>query len=75
MIKTKEQEYEHFRKYYDIFSKALPELQLQDEAVSGLAGDLTYNAEKYKFFENAIHVIPMLFENTSLQSFQTHGPP
>lgn len=66
MIKTKEEEYEHFRKYYDIFSKALPELQLQDEAVNGLAGDLTYNAEKYKFFEDAIHVIPMLFEKYKL---------
>lgn len=66
MIKTREEEYEHFRKYYDIFSKTLPELQIQDEAVDGLAKDLVYNTEKYKFFEDAIHVIPILYDKYKL---------
>lgn len=66
VIKTKEEEYEHFRKYYDILSEALPELQLQDEDVNGLAKDLVYNTEKYKFFEDAIHVIPILYNKHKL---------
>lgn len=66
VISTKEEEYEHFRKYYDIFSKALPELQLQDEATNGLAKDLVYNTEKYKFYEDAIHIIPILYNKYKL---------
>jgi putative hydrolase of the HAD superfamily len=66
MIKTKEEEYYHFKKYYDIFSGELPELQLQNENVKELAKDLVYNTEKYKFFDDAISVIPLLYPKYKL---------
>lgn len=60
VIKTKEDEYEHFKKYYEIFSNELPELQLEKENICELARDLVFNAEKYKFYDDAIKAIPFL---------------
>ena len=66
LIKTKEEEYVHFKKYYEIFSENLPELGLRDEQVNGLAMDLVYNVEKYVFFDDALKVIPELKEKYKL---------
>ena len=60
LIKTKEDEYIHFNKYYEIFSSSLPELELKDEQINGLAMDLVYNMNKYVFFDYALKIIPQL---------------
>jgi len=60
LIKTKEDEYIHFNKYYEIFSSSLPELELKDEQINGLAKDLVYNMNKYIFFDDALKIIPEL---------------
>ncbi len=60
LIKSKEDEYIHFYKYYEIFSRSLPELELKEEEIKGLATDLVYNKDKYVFFEDALKIIPEL---------------
>lgn len=65
-IKTKEEEYVHFKKYYEIFSESLPELRLNDIEIDGLAKDLVYNVDKYIFFNDALKVIPQLKEKYKL---------
>lgn len=60
LIKTKEDEYVHFNKYYEIFSNNLPELELKEEHINGLAMDLVYNVNKYLFFDDALKIIPEL---------------
>lgn len=60
LIKSKEDEYIHFYKYYKIFSQSLPELALKEKEIKGLATDLVYNMDKYVFFEDALKIIPEL---------------
>ncbi|WP_341479424.1 HAD-IA family hydrolase [Clostridium gasigenes] len=60
LIKTKEEEYVHFKKFYEVFSENLPELELKEMQIKGLATDLVYNSDKYVFFEDALKVIPEL---------------
>lgn len=60
LIKSKEEEYIHFYKYYEIFSEYLPELKLKEKEIKGLATDLVYNMDKYIFFEDALKIIPEL---------------
>lgn len=60
LIETKEDEYLHFNKYYDIFSNNLPELELKEEQINSLALDLVYNVNKYIFFDDALKIIPKL---------------
>src|SRR5690349_20104877 len=60
VMKTKEEEYEHFDNIYTVFSDELPELQLNKININALAKDLVYNMEKYKFFDDATKVIPIL---------------
>lgn len=60
LIESKEDEYIHFYKYYEIFSQSLPELELKEEEVKGLTTDLVYNRDKYVFFEDALKIIPEL---------------
>lgn len=65
-IETKEDEYEHFKKFYEIFASQLPELELKEEDIQELAKDLVYNSTKYTFFEDALTIIPELKENYKL---------
>lgn len=60
LIKTKEEEYKHFISFYEIFSEHLPELQLSKEDVASIAKDLVYNVDKYRFYDDALKVIPRL---------------
>lgn len=60
LIKTKEEEYIHFEKFYKIFSDILPELELKEIQIKALAMDLVYNSDKYRFFDDALKVIPEL---------------
>lgn len=59
-IETNEAEYEYFIKYYEILLNELPELKLDRDASCELAKDLVYNTDKYKFFEDAMKVLPLL---------------
>lgn len=60
LITTKEEEYRHFYKFYEIFSYNLPELELKEEQIYSLAADLVYNMNKYTFFDDALKIIPEL---------------
>lgn len=51
-ISTKEEEFEQFKVYYEIFANELPELDLDNLAIEQLASDLVYNPKKYKFFDD-----------------------
>ena len=57
---TKEEEYQHFIKFYEIFSSQLAELQLTADAIKNIAKDLVFNPEKYVFYDDALSVIPKL---------------
>ena len=60
LMTTKEEEYQHFVKFYDIFSSHLPELKLTHEATESIAKDLVFNPQKYVFYDDALTVIPEL---------------
>ena len=66
LIATEEDELEHFIKFYEIFSKELPELTLGKENILDLAKDIVYNTEKYTFFHDAERVIPALHKDYKL---------
>lgn len=57
-IHTEAEEYHHFLEYYRIFSRSLPKLQLKDEDVQAIAGDLVYNYDKYGFYKDAVKLMP-----------------
>ena len=57
---TKEEEYQHFIKFYEIFSSQLPELKLTADAIENIAKDLVFNPKKYIFYDDALSVIPEL---------------
>lgn len=60
LMKTKEEEYQHFIKFYEIFSSQLPELNLTSDAIKSIAEDLVFNPQKYVFYNDALAVIPEL---------------
>lgn len=60
LIVDETEEYTHFFKYYCIFAKYLPELKLTEEDITNITKDYVYNPNKYRFFEDAINVIPKL---------------
>ena len=60
LMTTKDEEYKHFIKFYEIFSSRLPELQLSSETIENIARDLVFNPEKYVFYDDALAVIPEL---------------
>lgn len=66
LMTTKEEEYNHFIKFYEIFSSHLPELQLSSEAIENIARDLVFNPEKYVFYDDALSVIPALKDKCKL---------
>lgn len=60
LIKTKDEEYFHFKRFYELFSESLPELELKEEEIDGLTKDIVYNPDKYTFYEDALKVLPEL---------------
>lgn len=60
LIKTTEEEYYHFVKFYEIFSKKLEILHLSDDKIESITKDLVYNNNKYIFYEDVYEVIPKL---------------
>lgn len=59
-IMDMQEELDLFLEFYWIFSQALPELELSEEAVWLLATDMVYNGKKYRFFDDAVELIPAL---------------
>lgn len=66
LMTTKDEEYKHFIKFYEIFSSHLPELQLSSEAIENIARDLVFNPKKYVFYDDALSVIPGLKDKCKL---------
>lgn len=60
LMTTKDEEYQHFIKFYEIFSSRLPELKLTSEAIENIAKDLVFNPKKYSFYDDALEVVPKL---------------
>ena len=60
LMTTKDEEYQHFIKFYEIFSSRLPELKLTSEAIKNIAKDLVFNPKKYLFYDDALEVVPKL---------------
>jgi putative hydrolase of the HAD superfamily len=60
LILNEEEEYKHFVEYYRIFSKSLPQLQLNDNDIQAVAKDLVYNYSKYSFYKDVVKLIPEL---------------
>lgn len=60
LMTTKDEEYQHFIKFYEIFSSRLPELKLTSEAIENIAKDLVFNPKKYLFYDDALEVVPKL---------------
>ena len=60
LMTNKDEEYQHFIKFYEIFSSQLPELKLTADAIKNIAKDLVFNPEKYAFYDDALEVVPKL---------------
>lgn len=57
-IVTLDEELAHFKRYYEIFFEALPELGVTQEQAHAIATDLVYNTDKYAFYEDALRLVP-----------------
>lgn len=66
LIETEEDEYHHFVEFYNLFSKELPSLNLDEERIEMLAKDLVYNEQKYVFYEDVQQVIIQLHKKYQL---------
>lgn len=66
IIKTKEEEYLHFMRFYEIFAENMPELKLTNKQIDSLARDLVFNEEKYIFYEEVEPVLAKLNERYRL---------
>ena len=60
LMRTKDEEYQHFIKFYEIFSSQLPELKLTADAIENVAKDLVFNPKKYAFYDDALEIVPKL---------------
>lgn len=60
LMTNKDEEYQHFIKFYEIFSSQLPELKLTTDAIENIAKDLVFNPTKYAFYDDALEVVPKL---------------
>ena len=66
LIITKEEEYQHFVRFYQIFAENVPELRIEQEQIEEIAKDLVYNPDKYVFYEDALQMIPKLSKEYQL---------
>ena len=69
LMTTKEEEYQHFIKFYEIFSSQLPELKLTADAIENVAKDLVFNPKKYAFYDDALEIVPKLKSKYKICSF------
>ncbi|MFC3749961.1 HAD-IA family hydrolase [Paenibacillus sp. GCM10012306] len=60
LIRNEDEELYHFIEFYRIFAAELPQLGLGEDQIKAIATDLVFNYEKYKFYTDAIELIPEL---------------
>lgn len=65
-ISDKNEELICFTEFYSIFSRYLPELELEECKIRLLAEDLVYNPQKYTFYSDVFAVIPTLSKKYKL---------
>ncbi|MDR7855399.1 HAD-IA family hydrolase [Tissierella sp.] len=61
-----DEEYFHFKKYYDTFFSYLPELKLSNTNIENVTKDLVFNPEKYEFYKDVYDAIPHLSKKYKL---------
>lgn len=66
MIVSEEEEFKHFFEYYRIFSQKLPQLNIGNGEIKAVAEDLVYNYSKYRFYGDAVSIIPELYKKYKL---------
>lgn len=66
LIIDEKEEFICFSEYYRIFSEELTELKLADDRIKAVTEDLVYNYDKYKFYKDAMEVIPELSKHYKL---------
>lgn len=66
LIKDEDEELYHFIEFYRVFSAELPQLSLDDNLIKSIAMDLVTNYDKYRFYEDALDLIPELSESYRL---------
>lgn len=60
LISTREEEYRHFIKYYEILFEMLDTITIGNDHIKLLAYDYVYKNDKYTFFDDVKEVIPQL---------------
>lgn len=66
LIIDEDEEYKYFLEYYKIFSNCLPQLKLTNDDIQLITMDYVYNYSKYKFFDDAVNLIPELSKSYKL---------
>ena len=66
IMKTIEEEYEHFSMFFTIISDELPQLKIDDEKKKLLIDDFVLNFEKYTFFDDVFEILPKLSKDYKL---------
>lgn len=59
-MRTIEEEWKHFSKFFTIIAEELPELEIHEEKKKLLIDDFVYNFDKYTFFKDVLEVVPRL---------------
>jgi putative hydrolase of the HAD superfamily len=60
IIMSESEEYEHFKKFYNVIAEELTMLELKEKDVCEIAKDTVYNDDKFLFYEDVFEVIPQL---------------
>lgn len=66
LIKTEDEEYNHFFEFYRILVNQFPELGITDALCKQIAKDLVYNRAKYTFYEEVSDFLMSLTQNYEL---------
>jgi putative hydrolase of the HAD superfamily len=66
MMENTEEEYIHFQKHYEIIFNELTELKVSEKSIKEITKDLVYNDKKYRFYSDAVLVIPHLAKKLKL---------
>lgn len=59
-VRTEEEEYELFVRFYSDFAERLPQLKLNKKDIESITRDTVYNDEKFLFHDDVFEVIPRL---------------
>lgn len=66
LIRNKEEEYIHFKEYFNIMFNNLEELNVSIDTIECIAYDYVHSVNKYTFFEDAKVIIPKLHTHYQL---------